>query len=107
MNDGKTPGGPWKAAGDELLIEVRVSSGSRRVVFGPLSAGHLKVAVPGTCGKGGINRELLLALSGWLQEPPAALEVRTGLANPRKTVVVRSRDPAGLATRILALLARR
>lgn len=104
MTEPESPDLAWKIVKDELRVEIKVAAGSRRNALGPVNAGRIKVAVTTVAEHGKANRAVQALLADQLELPVSAIEVRTGLTNPRKTIVVRSDDPGAVAGRLSRLL---
>lgn len=84
------PDGPVRRKGDDALVTLRISPGSKNTAFAGLygeDALKLSVAAPPVDGKA--NAETRRYLAGLLGLPKSAVEVVGGHSSRDKTVLVR------------------
>lgn len=80
----------WRWEGEDLWLELHGKPGARRDAFGRVQGGRLQVQVAAAPEDGKATARLLVFLAGQFQVPRAAVELRYGLASPKKGVVIRA-----------------
>lgn len=78
----------WRWQGDDLLLDLQGKPGARRDAFGRVMAGRLQVHVAAAPEDGKATARLLAFLAAEFGVPRAAVELRYGLANPKKAVCI-------------------
>jgi len=87
----------WHWQGDDLLLDLLGKPGARRDAFGRVMAGRLQVHVAAAPEDGKATARLLAFLAAQFGVPRAAVELRYGLASPKKAVCIHAPTclPAG------------
>lgn len=80
----------WRWDGEDLLLELQGKPGARRDGFGRVMAGRLQVQIAAAPEDGKATARLLAFLAEQFGVPRAAVELRYGLASPKKGVCVRA-----------------
>lgn len=80
----------WRWDGDDLLLELQGKPGARRDAFGRVMAGRLQVQIAAAPEDGKATARLIAFLAGQFGVPRAAVELRYGLASPKKGVCIRA-----------------
>jgi len=80
----------WRWDGDDLLLDLQGKPGARRDAFGRVMAGRLQVQIAAAPEGGKATARLLVFLAEQFGVPRAAVELRYGLASPKKGVCIRS-----------------
>lgn len=76
--------------GGDLLLELQGKPNARRDGFGRVMAGRLQVQIAAAPADGKATARLIAFLAEAFGVPRAAVELRYGLASPKKGVTVRS-----------------
>lgn len=79
----------WRWEGDDLWLELHGKPGARRDAFGRVMGGRLQVQVAAAPEDGKATARLLVFLATQFGVPRSAVELRYGLASPKKGVVIR------------------
>jgi hypothetical protein len=80
----------WRWDGDDLLLDLQGKPGARRDGFGRVMAGRLQVQIAAAPEDGKATARLLVFLAREFGVPRAAVELRYGLASPKKCVCIRA-----------------
>jgi len=80
----------WRWDGADLLLDLQGKPGARRDAFGRVMAGRLQVLIAAAPEDGKATARLLAFLAGQFEVPRSAVELRYGLASPKKGVCIRS-----------------
>ncbi len=80
----------FRWAGDALRLELQGKPGARRDAFGRVMAGRLQVHIAAAAEDGKATARLIAFLAEAFDVPRAAVELRYGLASPKKGVTVHS-----------------
>ncbi|GAB4118876.1 MAG: hypothetical protein Fur0014_19890 [Rubrivivax sp.] len=91
----------WRWDGDTLLLELHGKPGARRDAFGRVQAGRLQVQIAAAPEDGKATARLLAFLAEAFDVPRAHVQLRYGLASPKKGVAIRApkRLPEGAQLR--------
>jgi uncharacterized protein YggU (UPF0235/DUF167 family) len=83
--------------GDVLQLELQGKPGARRDAFGRVMAGRLQVLIAAAPADGKATARMIAFLAEAFGVPRSAVELRYGLASPKKGVAVHAptRLPAG------------
>ncbi len=100
---------PFHAATDGVRVAVRVTPKAsadkvRGVVLDEAGVAWLQVAVTAVPEDGRANKAVVALLAKRWRVPKSTVEVVQGATDRRKTLLVRSGDPDGLAVRLDAWL---
>jgi uncharacterized protein (TIGR00251 family) len=101
---------PFQSAADGVRVAVRVTPKAsadkvRGVVLDEAGVAWLQVAVTAVPEDGRANKAVAALLAKRWRVPKSTVEVVQGATDRRKTLLVRSEDPGGLAARLDAWLA--
>lgn len=80
----------WRWDGEDLLLDLQGKPGARRDAFGRVMAGRLQVMIAAVPEDGRATARLLAFLAEQFGVPRAAVELRYGLASPKKGVCIRA-----------------
>lgn len=80
----------WRWDGDDLLLDLLGKPGARRDAFGRVMAGRLQVQIAAAPEDGKATARLLAFLAEQFHVPRSAVELRYGLASPKKGVCIRT-----------------
>ena len=80
----------WRWEGDDLLLDLQGKPGARRDAFGRVMAGRLQVQIAAAPEDGKATARLLAFLAEQFDVPRSAVELRYGLASPKKGVCIRA-----------------
>lgn len=80
----------WRWDGTTLLLELHGKPGARRDAFGRVMAGRLQVQIAAAPEDGKATARLIGFLAGQFGVPRSAVELRYGLASPKKGVAIQA-----------------
>lgn len=78
----------WRWDGETLLLELQGKPGARRDGFGRVMAGRLQVQIAAAPEDGKATARLIAFLAAQFGVPRSAVELRYGLASPKKGIAI-------------------